>query len=40
MGHAEAFELDGGPARAVEQPDAVAEQDGHDDHEDLLERTR
>ncbi len=40
MGQAEAFELDVGPARAVEQPDAVAEQDGRDAHEDLVEHTR
>jgi hypothetical protein len=28
VGEAEAFEPDIGPTRAVEQPDAVAEQDG------------
>src|ERR1039458_10901056 len=38
VGQAEAFELDVGPAPAVEQPDAVAEQDGRDAHEDLVER--
>jgi len=35
MGQAEAFELDVGPARAAEQPDAVAEQNGRNAHEDL-----
>ncbi len=40
MGQAEAFELDVGPARVVEQPDAVAEQNGRDAHEDLVEHTR
>src|ERR1039458_10693730 len=38
VGQAEAFELDVGPAPAVEQPEAVAEQDGRDAHEDLVER--
>src|ERR1035441_68737 len=40
VGQAEAFELDVGPAPAVEQPDAVAEQDGRDAHEDLVQQTR
>ena len=40
LGQAEAFELDVGPARAVEQPDAVAEQHPRDAHEDLVDQTR
>jgi hypothetical protein len=40
VGQVEAFELDVSPARAVEQPDTVAEQDGRDVHEDLVEHTR
>src|ERR1039458_3323039 len=40
VGQAEAFELDVGPAPAVEQPDAVAEQDGRDAHEDLVQQIR
>ncbi|MGW2200345.1 hypothetical protein ACWCSH_49615, partial [Streptosporangium sp. NPDC001682] len=40
LGQFDAFELDVGPARVVEQPDAVAQHDGHDEHEDLVEHTR
>src|SRR6266508_2023233 len=40
VGQAEAFELDVGPTRAIEQPDAVAEQDGRDEHKDIVEHTR
>ena len=40
MGQADAFELDVAPARAVEQPDTVAEHDGGDEHQDLVEHTR
>src|SRR6266545_2543161 len=40
VGQADAFELDVGSAWAVEQPDAVTEQDGRDEHEDLVEHTR
>ncbi|MDB5058454.1 MAG: hypothetical protein JWO59_1926 [Chloroflexi bacterium] len=40
LGQAEAFELDGRPARVIEQPDAVAEQHRHDAHEDLVDHSR
>jgi hypothetical protein len=40
VGQAQPFELDVGPTRVIEQPDAVAEQDGRDAHEDLVEHTR
>ncbi|MET8993278.1 hypothetical protein ABZW49_48205, partial [Nonomuraea wenchangensis] len=33
---AEPFEADGHAARAVEEADAVAEQDGRDEHQDLV----
>jgi hypothetical protein len=36
----QAFQLDIGPTRPVEQPDAIAEQDRRDAHEDLVEEAR
>src|SRR4051812_48778241 len=40
MREAEAFEPDVGPARAVEEPDTVAEQHRRDTYEDLVEFAR
>src|ERR1700730_5092182 len=40
LGQAEALEPDAGPAWAVEEPGAVAEQDRQDGHRDLVERPR
>ncbi len=39
-GQAEAFEFDVRTTGAVEQPDAVAEQDGRDAHQDLVQHAR
>src|SRR5690606_15146482 len=40
LGEFELFEPDPGAARVVEQPGAVAQQDGHDGHVELVEQPR
>ena len=40
VGQADAFELDDGPAGVVGQPDTVAEHDGSDAYEALVEHSR